>query len=162
MFILSVSTHSLSGPIMIWSYREQNMWCVPNRWSLLYLHVSFFPLLYQHLMHSIPWSDSISATNAPGHTSTFLCFQLPTKVLQALQSANPDPASLNNMFSHGTTFEKCQCVRLRSETFACPKHNWDLNGWWNHRISCWPAPRNGPPGKSFSMKCLWGRCLLQP
>ena len=42
----------------------------------------FFPLLYQHLMHS----DSISATNAPGHISTFLCFQLPAQVLQAFQT----------------------------------------------------------------------------
>ena len=109
----SVSTYSLSWPIMTWSYREQKMWCVPNRWNLLYLPVFFFPLLYQHLVHS----DSISATNAPGHTSTFLCFQLPAQVLQAFQ------------------------------TFACPKHNCDLNGWWNHRIR-WP-PRHGATGNVF-------------
>ena len=71
--------------------REQNTRCVPNHWNLLYLPMSFFPLLYQHLMHSAPWLDSISASNAPGHTSTFLCFQLPTQVLQAFQSANPYP-----------------------------------------------------------------------
>ena len=68
---------------------------------LAYVMSLFFPLLYQHLMHSAPWSDSISATNAPGTTSTFLCFQLPTQVLQAFQSANPYPASLNDMVSHG-------------------------------------------------------------
>ena len=58
-WLASRNIKTSSSPIMTWSYREQNMWCLPNRWNLLYLPV-----------HSAPWSDSISATNAPGHTST--------------------------------------------------------------------------------------------
>ena len=84
------------------------------------LPVSFFPLLYQHLMHSAPWSDSISATNAQ--------VQLPLSMLPTSNASSPSVSehkSLSSLFgSHtGTTFEKYRYVRLWSETFASPKHN---------------------------------------
>ena len=50
-------------------------------------------------MHSAPWSDSISATNAPGAISTFLCFQLPTS-----SSSVSERKSLSSLFErHGLT-----------------------------------------------------------
>ena len=134
------------------------MWCVPNLWNLLYLHMSFFPLLYQHLMHSAPWSDSISATNAPGTTSTFLCFQLPTQVLQAFQSANPYPASLNDMVSHGDhvglpkTFTKLK-ITMKVK-WMLSKSGARANGPYR-TVTLYMLESHGPPGKKPNMENLY-------
>ena len=118
--------------------------------------MSFFPLLYQHL-RSAPWLDSISATNAPGTTSTFLCFQLPTGVLQAFQSANPYPASLIDMVSHGDhvglpkTFTKLKItmkvkLMLNNFDFVASLGHEPMDHTMQCLCTCWKAMA-GPPGK---------------
>ncbi len=68
-----------------------------------------------------------------GICCTCLCTRLPGRIPLVSRMRLvilPQRKSRCSLFGHGlswshtgTTFEKYQCVRLQSETFACPKHN---------------------------------------
>ena len=115
------------------------MWCVPNRWNLLYLHI-------------IICLSSLSSTS-------ILCTRLPGRIPFPLVSANPYRASLG--LTRGPRFNNtdawdCGVKKLPAQsTTETSMDDGIIELIVDQR-------REGPPGKAFSMKCLWGQCLLQP